>query len=58
MTFEVFKIMISAYKPFSFFLDFVRAFGYRNEDDTRIRSGYRWSMLKEDKYDGKTSLLT
>ena len=52
VTIGVFRAMVSAYSPFSAFLDFVQAFGYRTEDDTNVRRGYRWKQPSRDGCDG------
>lgn len=41
MTLTFFEAIISFYRPFSFSLDFLQAFGYRDDDDMKMRSGYR-----------------
>jgi hypothetical protein len=54
ITLDVFENICSAYPPCTYFVDFVQAFGYREDDDSKMRSGYRWKAAHEQERDGNS----
>ena len=51
-TLHVFKEILGVCQPFAPYLDFIHAFGLRENDDEKVRSGCRWRRNVAMKQEG------
>lgn len=54
LTAAIFQRLYSQVNPAAAYIDCIRAFGYREDDDARVVNGYRWCRSQND---GEQSLL-
>ena len=57
VTVDVMKAIMSKYKVFTPYINYLQAFGYRVADEERSRGAYYWQKAQHSKFDGMFLLI-